>query len=468
MQDKPLPSVTQVEEDVLGAILLDSDAVHVAIKMLTDECFYSTKNRAVFQVIKDLANKGIGIDILTVFTAITEKGITITAYEVSQLTSRIFTSSHITDWCDTLVRYAYRRRAWQHGIELANMALSLDTEISEIEVKIGETLNRSVDDIATSQDAMFEVLNEYDNLAQTRNLEAFGVRPLLAGMRSLVQVWRPSDLVIIAGRPGMGKTAMTKSLVYDFVAAGKKVVLYSLEMSKKQIAARFVHELVNMDKEQIARTILATDMAGYANTLQADISTAWGKRFKPNGDELLFINDGAGLTVERLRAEVALLKAVHPDLSAVIVDYLQIMTPSEKRNYNREQEISHISRSLKAIAREFDLTVFALSQLSRQCETRADKTPQLSDLRDSGAIEQDANMVLFLYRPEYYKETEVECEGEIHAAKGALKIVNAKYRDGQTGEKLFTFVPNITKIKDHDSHAAPAAGGNYLTENIPF
>ena len=462
-----LPANIEIEKAVLGAMLLYPNAVPLGIKHITTDCFSLPKYAEVYKAMQALYKNGKPIDIMTVLEQAQKSGFTqATAYEITVLTSAVLTDSHFTEWVSILTEYAYKRNAFIYAQNILQ-ALSETTDGTKVEAIINEGVHAPNNgSIITATDAMFAALTEYDELCETKSANAYGTRPEAKTMADLVGFWQQGSLVIVGGRPGMGKTAFTKMLTFDFVKKGKKVLFYSLEMSRQELAHRYVHELVNMSKAQLARTILGQEMGAYVDTTQTEITTAWGKAFKPNGQDLLYISDAVDVTVESIRADVALMKAQHPDLTAVVVDYMQLINPSTtNRNYNREQEISHISRKLKKLAKEFGVVVFALCQLSRAVETRSDKKPQLSDLRESGAIEQDADMVLFLYRADYYNETEIECNGEINSAAGKICIINAKNRHGSTGEQLFSFNGELTKV--YELAASPQAA-QFTDETTPF
>lgn len=462
-----LPANTEVESYVLGAMLLSPAVVPLGIKHLKEDCFSVAKYVEIFKAMQDLYQSSQPIDVLTVYDKAQKLNYSqATAYEITSLTSTIFTDTHFGEWVNILTEYAYKRNAFMYAQKILQ-TLSENTDTTKVEAVVNEGVHApSKSSILNATEVLFSVLDEYNELCETKSLNAYGTKPEAQVMAELVGYWQPASLVIVGGRPGMGKTAFTKLLTTDFVKKGKKVLFISLEMSKTELAHRYVHELINMDKAQLARTIVAQDMGTYVETTQTDIATAWGKMFKPNGQDLLYISDVVDVTVEAIRADIALMKAMHPDLEAVIVDYLQLINPSKtaNRNYNKEQEISHISRSLKKIAKEFNIVVFCLSQLNRAVEGRSSKKPSLADLRDSGAIEQDADVVLFLYRAESYGDTEIECEGEVTSAIGKICIINAKNRHGSTGEKLLGFNGKLTKIYEL---GAPLQTNKFQTYEAP-
>ena len=475
MQDKQLPYDLDAEKAVLGAILLASDVLPVLQSILRPDDFYSEINGKIYEAMIAMQSNGTRIDILTAFQYVQRHGINVTAYELSELTSKVATSANAVEWAQILAEFSMLRKLWKLGTETAQKAIAKDDPFNIVEsmfADVTKSIQRQAGNILGANILLNEILAEFDELNRLKTREAIGIIPLLCGIRKMVNIWQPGNLVIIAGRPGMGKTGFTKSIIYDFVKNGKSVYFLSLEMRAKEITQRFIREFVSRSKEQIYYDIF--DDETYKE-LKKSMSHIWNETFIKDGKTRFYMNDCGAVTMQQLRGQIAGMKAQDESLAAVVIDYLQLITPAAN-NKSTNDQVAQISRELKQMAKQYNLTIFALSQLSRGVESRADKRPILSDIRDSGAIEQDADIVLFLYRPEYYGEQQALIGNESYPAEGLLEVICAKYRDGAKGSQPFNFDGALTKITDYIPQAKPFTMPKFenkvyeLTENefTPF
>lgn len=454
---KALPSNLEIEQYIIGCILDHKKSAYIAESIINSDMFYAEKNAYLYTVMVDMLHKEQAIDILTVSHAVSKAGkleYIGGAYYLTQCTNSIASDAHIAEWCIILKQLFTEREVMKLGIDMHQKITSGESGQDVIQFagqRLTEIQTLKTNSFTTATDIGRAIQNQLTQLHETKSIEAFGIRPSLAGFRRLVKYWKPQDLVIVAGRPAMGKTATTKRIILDYIYQGKMCLMYSLEMSKEALMNRFIYELLNTDKEIVTRTALESSPAEHIKLLQS-IEQATDIFKSTTGGDLLLINDRPPANIEQLRAEVATLKATNPDLEAVIIDYLQLIPPTEHTlRQTTAAQVGHISRQLKLIAKELNITVFALSQLNRGLENRTNKEPNLADLRDSGAIEQDADMVLFLHRGEKYGEVEMLCNGMSYPAIGNMKIICAKFRDGATGEEIFRFVGSQTAVKDYEN-----------------
>ncbi|MHB9146903.1 MAG: replicative DNA helicase [Candidatus Amoebophilus sp.] len=442
---KMLPQSIELEQSILGALLLEKDALTDIIDILKPSSFYEASHQQIYQAIIDLFNSSSPVDLRTVVDELRKKGKLEEvggAYYLASLTSRISSAANIEYHARSVIEYAIKR-------ELIEVSSSIHKHAYESTTDVFMLLDHA-------EQCLFDVTdsNIRKNYTDIRNLmgEAFkelearrhhkdGLTGIPSGFIALDRLtagWQRSDLVIVAARPGMGKTAFMLSLLRNAaIDHGHAVAIFSLEMSSLQLVNRLIAAEAELESEKIKKGTLADHEWQQLTHKTAQLSKA-----------PIFIDDTPSLSVFELRTKCRRLKAKH-DIQLVVIDYLQLMTVDARKGFtNREQEIATISRSLKNLAKELNVPIIAPSQLSRAVETRGgDKRPMLSDLRESGAIEQDADMVLFLYRPEYYGITEDELG---NPTEGLAEVIIAKHRNGSLDSATLKFIGKYTKFTDLD------------------
>ncbi|MDQ3191450.1 MAG: replicative DNA helicase [Bacteroidota bacterium] len=443
------PQARDLEEAVLGAMMLEKDAVNDVIDILKPESFYVDAHQKIFAVIRDLFQRSDPIDILTV-TAELRKRAELDfiggAYYISKLTERVASSANAEFHARIISQKFIQRELIRVSSEIIKNSYDETSDVFEIMDKAEQSLFEISEgnfrkDFSNMKDLMSEALTQIE-IAKTQKDGVSGVPSGFTELDRVTSGWQPSDLVILAARPGMGKTAFVLSMARNTaVEYNKPVAIFSLEMSSVQLVQRLIASETELSAEKLKKGNLANHEWEQLHSKIQNLTKA-----------PIFIDDTPALSIFELRAKCRRLKAQH-DIQMVIIDYLQLMSAGSDGKGNREQEISTISRNLKSIAKELKIPVIALSQLSRAVETRGgDKKPQLSDLRESGAIEQDADMVLFIYRPEYYGFTEDPATGA--SLTGTGQIIIAKHRNGALKDINLRFIANLAKFTDIES-------GNY-------
>ncbi|XOV90850.1 MAG: replicative DNA helicase [Bacteroidota bacterium] len=448
------PQAIEVEEAILGALMLERDALTNVIEILRPESFYKDANKTIFEAIVQLFNNSEPVDIKTVVHQLRKNGqleLVGGAYYVSELTTKVNSAANIEYHARIVAEQSIKR-------ELIRISSEIQHDAYEDTIDVFKLLDRSEQslfDISESHirknyDKMSSLLHQAIEEIEQKKDRKDGLTGVASGFTALDRVtsgWQPSDLVIIAARPGMGKTAFVVSAMRNAaVDFNMPVGLFSLEMSSVQLVNRLISAEAELESDKIKRG----DLADYE----------WEQLLHKTSklsEAPIFIDDTPALSILELRAKSRRLVAQH-GVKLIIIDYLQLMTGDSSKNSggNREQEIASISRALKGIAKELNVPVIALSQLSRAVETRGgDKRPQLSDLRESGSIEQDADMVMFLYRPEYYGMTQDENGMPLN---GIGEVIIAKHRNGKLENVQLKFIGKFTKFGDLDtSHDT----GNY-------
>ena len=440
-----LPHSVEAEQSVIGSMLMDREAIIAASEIITGADFYQHQYGVIFDAMVELCNEGKPVDLITLQNRLKEKELPpdISSMEyVRDLISAVPTSANVKYYAKIVSEKAVLRRLIKANEEIANTCYleKENTEIilEEAEKKLFNILQRRNNEEYVPIQQV--VLNAINNIEKASKLKG-SVTGIPTGFMDLdykTSGMHPSDLVLIAARPSMGKTAFVLNIA-QYMAFRKDVTvaIFSLEMSKEQLVNRMLSMESNVDSQKL-RTGTLTDSDWDAVVEGIGII----------GNSKLIIDDTPGISISELRSKCRKMKLEY-GLSIVIIDYLQLMSGSRKGgNDNRQQEISDISRSLKALARELHAPVIALSQLSRACETRTDHRPMLSDLRESGAIEQDADVVMFLYRDDYYnKDTEHPNEAE---------VIIAKQRNGPIGTVNLIWKPEYTKFVN----AVRPQGGN--------
>ncbi|MCB9204355.1 MAG: replicative DNA helicase [Flavobacteriales bacterium] len=453
-QGKVPPNASDLEEAVLGALMLESDALNDVVEILKPESFYKIEHQKIFEAITDLFSKSQPIDILTVTSWLKHEGsldLVGGPYFISQLTDRVASSANAEFHARIIAQKFIQRELIRVSGETYHEAFDETTDVLDLLDKAEANLFAVAEgNLRKSYDSMSVLVTKaLKNVEEAASKEG-GITGVATGFSELDKMtngWQGSDLLIIAARPAMGKTAfvlsMTRNIAVDFK---KPVAFFSLEMASVQLVNRLISSESGIPGEKLKKGNLDKNDWEHMHA-----------SLKQLGEAPIFIDDTPALSVFELRAKCRRLKAQH-DIQMIIIDYLQLMTAGSNMKGNREQEISTISRSLKALAKELDVPVIALSQLSRAVETRGGtKRPMLSDLRESGAIEQDADMVMFLYRPEYYG---IETSEETNLpTEGLTELIVAKHRSGATGTVPLRFVNSLAKFTNYDDPEFSISGG---------
>lgn len=440
-----MPQNIEAEEAVLGAILVNPKCLDKVISALRPEYFYKPAHRYIYEAIIQLTNSNNVIDIVSVSDTlnINQKLELVggRAY-INDLSLKCITSSNVEYYAQIIEEEATKRALIQAGSEITT--LGYDRTPSSESIDKAEKLIFDISSKKTTSDLVpIETLvyDTYDNIdyRYKHRDEKTGVESGFYDLDDLTNGFQKSDLIILAARPAMGKTAFALNIAQNAAMRYKKTVaIFSLEMSKDQLVQRLMCSEAEVDSQRLrSGNMQASDWEKLANAMSA-LSEA-----------PIYIDDTPGATLADIRAKCRRLAIADKNLSLVLIDYLQLMESGGREN-DRTQQISQISRGLKLLAKELNVPVIALSQLSRATEQRTDKRPQLADLRDSGSIEQDADIVMFIYRSEYYAskgQSEEDVE-EIAKNKGEAEIIIAKQRSGPTGTVNLLFQNNIVKFKN--------------------
>lgn len=439
------PQAVDLEEAVLGALMLEKDAVSAVIDILTPKVFYKDAHQRIFTAIKSLFGKSEPIDILTVTNELKSTGeleMVGGPYYITMLTSRIASAANV-EYHARIIQQKHIQRDLIHiSSEIIKEAYEDTTDVFNLLDKAEQNLfSISETSLRRNFEDMHSLVQQaIEDIESAKNSETHfrGVPSGFSELDRITSGWQKSDLVILAARPSMGKTALALSMARNMSVDFKKpMAFFSLEMSAVQLVTR----LISSESEIVSGKLKSGNLAEHEwEQLNAKIRNL--------SEAKLFIDDTPALSIFELRAKCRRLKQQH-NIEMVFIDYLQLMTAGGDNKGNREQEISQISRSLKALAKELDVPVLALSQLSRAVETRpgSSKRPILSDLRESGAIEQDADLVLFIYRPEYYKIDQFE-DGSSTA--GVTEVIIAKHRNGAVGDVKLKFIDKFARFEDYN------------------
>ncbi|MFS0575816.1 replicative DNA helicase [Sporosarcina sp. 179-K 3D1 HS] len=447
MIDRVPPHNNEAEQSVIGAIFLEPQALITAAEILTPEDFYRMAHRKIFDTMIGLSDKGQAIDVVTVTEELSAKKELEDVGGISYLTeisNAVPTAANIVHYAKIVEEKALLRRLIRVATSIVEDGYTREDEVeallSEAEKKMMEVSSRkNAGDFRHIKDVLVET---YDNieLLHTRKGEVTGIPTGFRDLDKITAGFQRNDLIIVAARPSVGKTAFALNVAQNVATkTDENVAIFSLEMGAEQLVMRMLCAEGNIDA-QVLRT----------GNLEAE---DWRKLTMAMGslsNAGIFIDDSPGIRINEIRSKCRRLQQEH-GLGMIMIDYLQLIQGSGRTGENRQQEVSEISRSLKALARELKVPVIALSQLSRGVEQRQDKRPMMSDLRESGSIEQDADIVSFLYREDYYdKETENQ---------NMIEIIIAKQRNGPTGTVTLAFAKEYNKFVNIDwsQHEAPAA-----------
>jgi replicative DNA helicase len=453
------PQAKDLEEAVLGAIMLEKGAFDIVIEILKAECFYVDSHQRVFKAMQSLANKSQPIDILTVVEELRfkeELDLVGGPYYVTKLTNSVVSSANIEAHSRIVLQKFIQRELIRISGEIIADAYEDSTDVFDLldqaESKIYEVTSSHLrNNYETIDSVLVKTIQRIEDLRH-KNEDITGVPTGFKNLDRITYGWQPTDLIILAARPSVGKTAMALNLARNAALHPTKptpVAVFSLEMSAGQLVQRILSAESEIWLEKIARGKME----------EHEMKQLYARGIQRLAQAPIFIDDTPALNIFELRAKCRRLKNAS-NIGLIIIDYLQLMSGTgENRNGNREQEISNISRNLKGLAKELHVPIIALSQLSREVEKRKDgnKMPQLSDLRESGAIEQDADMVCFMYRPEYYDVTQNEM-GESNRGETHIRI--AKHRNGSLDTIKLKALLHIQKFIDDD-------GGDFNMPNLP-
>ncbi|HRO47447.1 replicative DNA helicase [Agriterribacter sp.] len=444
------PQARDLEEAVLGAIMLEKSAFDTVIEILKPECFYVDAHQRIFRAMQSLAQKSMPIDLLTVVEELrTKEELELVGgpYYVTKLTNAVVSSANVETHSRIILQKFIQRDLIRISGEVISDAYEDSTDVfdllDEAESKLFEITNnhlrKNFDSIDT---VLVKTIQRIEDM-RNRQEDITGVPSGFPSLDRITYGWQPTDLVILAARPSVGKTAFALNLARNAALHATKptpIAFFSLEMSAGQLVQRILSAESEIWLEKIARGKME----------EHEMQQLYRNGIQRLQNAPIFIDDTPALNIFELRAKCRRLKNKH-NVSLIIIDYLQLMSGTgDKRSSNREQEISTISRNLKGLAKELGIPIIALSQLSREVEKRkeGDKMPQLSDLRESGAIEQDADMVMFLYRPEYYNITANEF-GESN--KGETHVRIAKHRNGSLETIKLRALLHIQKFTEMES-----------------
>lgn len=437
------PQNIDAEKSTLGSMLLEKEAIFTATEILKPEDFYREAHRQIYQAVSALSGRGEPVDLVTVAEELRQRNLLEQVGGASYLASLancVPTAANVEHYAKIVEEKSVLRALISASTRVAQMGydanLEVETILDEAERAIFQiTQKRNVQGFVSLRSILIEAFERIEKL-YTEKGGITGIPTGYADLDRLTSGWQPSDLIIIAARPSMGKTTFTLNLAQQAAVDMKIPVIYfSLEMSKEQLAQKLLCAEAGVDSQRL-RT---------GQLVESDwpkLSYALGRLSEAN----MFIDDTPGISAMEIRAKARRIKAEH-NLGLIVIDYLQLMQ-SRTRSENRQQEVADISRSLKALARELAVPVIACSQLSRAVEQRAQKVPSLADLRESGSLEQDADIVAFLYRDDYYNPDSDK--------KNITELIVAKHRNGPTGSIELYFQKEYSKFESLDKYRRPA------------
>ncbi|HON86817.1 MAG: replicative DNA helicase [Firmicutes bacterium] len=440
VRERVPPQNIEAEEAVIGSMLIEQNAVISALEILKPEDFYKENHRIIFRQIAEMADKLEAVDLVTLAENLKNAGYLEKiggAAELARLANFVPTAANVEYYARIVAEKSVLRRLIAASTEIAASAYDSQYEVDEILDKAEETIfqisqGRTTQGYVHLKDVLVETMEKLEYLASHKG-NVVGLSSGFSDLDSITSGFQPSDLIILAARPSVGKTSLGLNIARNIaIREDCSVAVFSLEMSREQVAQRLLCSESAINSQKLRNGFLSDDE-------WRRLSIGLGRL----GEAKIFIDDTPGISVMELRAKARRIKAEH-GLGLVVVDYLQLMRT--RKQENRQQEISEISRSLKGLARELDVPIIAMSQLSRAVEQRQDRRPVLSDLRESGAIEQDADVVMFLY-------TEPELE-----QNNLIELIVAKQRNGPTGNLKLFFSREICRFGDLDVIHVPGDG----------
>lgn len=435
------PHNTDIENSIIGIILLEGSILTSVINKISVDFFYNTRHREVFNSIQELYDKGISVDMVTVVNHLqvnNKLDLVGGAYEVVKMTNAVVSSAHIESWIKILQQYYLQRQSILIGQKMVADAYNSDDADSLLNSASASILSSQENVYKNTEKSMVHYLFQLAVQRSKTNIDGqIGINTGYNSLNNLISGWVSPDLIILAARPAQGKTAFMLSSLLNVLLQDISVGIFSLEMSGEQLVNRLLSLYTGISHSKLRQNNL--------NDVELQkLAKAEGKLEKMP----LYIDDTPSLNIRDLRSKATIMKKKY-GIKFLCIDYLQLMSGVDKRG-TRETEISEISRGCKVIAKELDIPVLALSQLSRAVESRNDKIPQLSDLRESGSIEQDADSVIFLMRPETYGMREIEIKGQTYSSDGICVVKIGKNRHGSLKTLPFKFIGEVMKFEEYD------------------
>ena len=438
------PRDTELEEVVLGALMLEKDAYMNVCDILTPDSFYDPVNQKIYEAISTLGLNQRPIDMMTVTEQLRQNGTLKEvggAIHITELTARVFSAANIEFHAKIIAQKHLARRLISFASEIETQAFDESNDVEELlQMAEGKLFDISQNQLKREVTQVDPVLNQTLEQIQIAANTQTGLSGLQTGYKDLDRMtsgWQNSDLIIIAARPAMGKTAfvlsMAKNMAIDF---NIPIAIFTLEMANVQLVKRLISNVADLEGEKIKSGQLSNEEWDRLN-----------QRLRGVYGAPLYLDETPGLSITELRTKARRLVRER-GVKMIMIDYLQLMTASGLKLGSREQEVSTISRSLKGLAKELNIPIIALSQLNRSTETREDKRPVLSDLRESGAIEQDADIVCFIHRPEYYTKSTEDAQG--NDIRGKAELIVAKHRSGAVGDVDLRFVHKFARFENWD------------------
>lgn len=440
------PRDTAAEDAVLGALMLEKDAYMNVCDILTPDSFYDPLNAKIYEAISTLGFNQRPIDIITVIEQLRKNG---TLEEVggpahiTELTANVYSAADIEEHAKIINQKFLARRLISFASKIENQAFDesndVDDLLQEAEGKLFEISQTHLKREVTQIDPVLNLALEQIQAAANTATGLSGLQTGYTQLDKMTSGWQMSDLIIIAARPAMGKTAfvlsMAKNMAIDY---NIPIAIFTLEMANVQLVKRLISNVADLNGEQIKSGQLSPEEWDRLNNRLRAVYSA-----------PLYLDETPGLSITELRTKARRLVREH-GVKMIMIDYLQLMNATGMKLGSREQEVSTISRSLKALAKELNIPIIALSQLNRSTETREDKRPVLSDLRESGAIEQDADIVCFIHRPEYYTKSGEDAQG--NDIRGLAELIVAKHRSGAVGDVKLRFVSKYARFENWDEN----------------
>jgi len=452
IEGKLMPQARDLEEAVLGAVMIESDVINTILDTITTEkIFYIPTHQLIWKAISTLYVQSKPIDIITVTDMVRFQNGSADAYYITSLSNKVGSAANTEYHAQILKQFYLRRKLIEISIEIAQQSYSDSEDVFLIYDMLLSQLNALNMELARFSEKGFTnvLLSTVEKMKEAGMNHSYitGISTHINSLDRVTMGWQNQDLIIIAGRPSMGKTAFAIDIARKQAKNGGSIGIFSLEMSENQLTERILSAETLIPLGQIRSGGLKKDEWSKLDAYVLEI-----QNYK------LHICDKGGLSINDICSISKNWKLKH-NIEAIYIDYLQLISNNGGKNGNREQEISGISRRLKQLAKELNVPVICLSQLSRSCESRQDKRPMLSDLRESGAIEQDADMVIFPFREEYYND---------QAEKGRTELIIAKHRNGKTGMVDCFFNADCQKFSDSSYGTSLESVTNDNSEDAPF
>jgi len=443
---KVQPQAIDIEQAVLGALMLERNAVPVAVQLLKHESFYERKHQYIFKAIEQLNAKGKPVDIVTVTAQLKQMGKLKQAGGapyVADLTDKVASAAHVEHHALIVQQKYMQRQVITKATELIKDAYNELTDPLDLVGKMQAfSLEMSKSVYGNKSTSAAEIVRQ----VQLKIHELYDKPEMLTGvplgfptLDRFTGGWQKTDLIIIGGRPGMGKTALALQFARNAAALGLPVGFFSMEMSKEQLGQRIIQMDAEINSHDLRNP--AQKMDKYSLNLVSAVEA----------EDNLYINDSGGMDVAKIAAQAAIWKQEH-DIQLIVIDYLQLIIGGNLEKDNVAQTVSAITAAIKNIAKRLNIPIILLSQLNRGVESRSDKRPNMSDLKESGGIEENADIVIFPYRPEYYDITE---DADGNSLRGIAEIIFAKYRGGAVDTRMLRFISQYVKFTELEDNLTP-------------